>query len=216
MRKIIGLITVSLVLVSCGSSSKKEEPTPDALRQIELDYKLQETSTGRAKQPEWIQTPKLGDKEGSSRDFRYFISESESASKRLALQSAKARATASIAQEIVSFIKNSYGEATQGGEGEEITEYKEEQLAKETQTFIHGAEVVTSFWEKRRYLKEMGATKDATLYKAFALMRIKKDILNKAVDRASKKFLGDIDNPEVKDKASKAIEEAKDAFTNVN
>ena len=62
----------------------------------------------------------------------------------------------------------------------------------------------------------MGATKDATLYKAFALMRIKKDILNKAVDRASKKFLGDIDNPEVKDKASKAIEEAKDAFTNVN
>ncbi len=216
MKNTLILSLAAFLFVSCGSTTKRDEDREDSLNEVELEYKLQETSTGLSKRPEWIQTPKKGDNDGNPRNYRYFVNESESKSKRLALQSAKARASASIAQEIVSFINNSYGEATQGGEGEEITEYKQEQLAKETQTFLHGTEVINTYWEKRKYLKEMGADKDQTIYMAYALVRVNKDTLKEAVDRASKKFLGDVKDPEVKDKASKAIEEAKEAFSNDN
>lgn len=216
MKTLITLTAMSILLVSCSSTTRQDEQREESMRELEIEYKLQETSTGLAKQPDWILSPKSGDEDGSPRTYRYFVNESESKSKRLALQSAKARASATVAQEIVSFIKNSYGEATQGGDGEDITEYKQEQLAKETQTFLHGAEIINTYWEKRKYLKEKGADKDHTIYKAFALVRVNKDTLKEAIERASKKFLSDVKDPEVKDKASKAIEEAKEAFSNAN
>jgi hypothetical protein len=215
MKKFLSLLMVAALVVSCGSSKKEEKPKEES-RKIQIDYKLLETSTGGSTPPAWIQKPSSGDKSKLRKKNRYFINESKHASKRLALRSAEARATARIAQEIAQFMKNTFAEATQGGEGEEVTEYMQEQLAQEAQTFIVGAQVMKTYWEKRRYLESMGAEEDQTVYTAFALIKMDKKSLEKAVRRSRAKLLGEIEDPEVKKKTDKILSDVDEAFSKVD
>ena len=139
---------LSLVsFVGCGSKEKKEvakvvEPSV----QTQPDFVIQEMSA--KKYPKWIATPNKGDKGKFRKKNRYFVNSSEHASKRLCLKSAEARATAHISAEIAQFIKNTYAEATQGGGDEDVSEFMQEQLAQETQSFVVGSRVLKTFWEK--------------------------------------------------------------------
>ena len=212
MKKFLMMLMMGALFVSCGSSDKKEAPKEDDTLKIQVDYKLQETSTGKSTPPEWIQKPSKGDSSKNRKQYRYFVNESEHSSKRLAVRSAEARANARIAQEIAQFMKNTFAEATQGGEEEEVTEYMQEQLAQEAQTFIVGAQVIKTYWEKRRYLEAMGAEEDKTVYTAYALVRMSKKNLEKAVRRSRAKLLGTIEAPEVKKKTDKILKDVDDAF----
>lgn len=216
MKKLMSLIMVAALVASCGSSKKAEPKKEDTSRKIQIDYKLQGTSTGKSTPPEWIQKPSKGDKSKARKKNRYFVNESEHASKRLAVRSAEARATARIAQEIAQFMKNTFAEASQGGEGEEVTEYMQEQLAQEAQTFIVGARVLKTYWEKRKYLESMGAEEDKTVYTAFALVKMSKKDLEKAVRRSRAKLLGEIEDPEVKKKTEKILQDVDEAFAKVD
>lgn len=219
MKKFLSLLAMSAIavlVVSCGSSDKKEQEKPDDTLKIQVDYKLQETSTGRSTPPEWIQMPAKGDKSENRKKYRYFVNESQHSSKRLALRSAEARANARIAQEIAQFMKNTFAEATQGGEEEEVTEYMQEQLAQEAQTFIVGAQVIKTYWEKRRYLESMGAEEDKTVFTAYALVRMSKKNLEKAVRRSRAKLLGTIEAPEVKKKTDKILKDVDEAFNKLD
>jgi hypothetical protein len=215
MKKLLSLVMVAALVASCGSSKKAEAPKKEE-RKIQIDYKLQGTSTGKSTPPEWIQNPPKGDKSKERKKNRYFVNESQHASKRLAVRSAEARATARIAQEIAQFMKNTFAEATQGGEGEDVTEYMQEQLAQEAQTFIVGARVIKTYWEKRKYLESMGADEDKTVYTAFALVKMSKKDLEKAVQRSRAKLLGEIEDPEVKKKTNKILQDVDDAFAKVD
>lgn len=216
MKKIISMIMIAGLVVSCGSSKKEEKPKEEEMRSIQIDYKLQETSTGKTTPPEWIQKPSKGDDSKERKQNRYFVNSSKHTSKRLALRSAEARATARIAQEIAQFMKNTFAEATQGGEGEEVTEYMQEQLAQEAQTFIIGASVVKTYWEKRRYLEAMGAEEDKTEYQAYALVKMSKKNLEKAVRQSRAKLLGEIEDPEVKKKTDKILKDVDNAFSKLD
>ncbi len=214
MKKLLALFMVMALVASCGSSKKETAPKVDDTLKTQPDYKLLETSTGKSTRPEWVLEPSKGDKSKERKKNRYFVNESEHSSKRLAVRSAEARATARIAQEIAQFMKNTFAEATQGGEGEDVTEYMQEQLAQEAQTFIVGARVIKTYWEKRRYLEAMGAEEDKTVYTAYALVKIGKKALEKAVRRSRAKLLGDI-APEVKQKTDKILKDVDKAFTDL-
>lgn len=205
-------ILMGLVLVSCGSSEKKEEPKPTP-RTFQKDYTLMDASAGLT--PEWIEEPTKGDSAKEVKNYRYFVSEGQNKNKRLCVRSAEARASARIAAEIAQFIKNTYGESTQGGGDEEVTEYMEESLAQEAQSFIVGAQVHKSYWEKRRYQQSLGAAQDEVKYTCFALMKMSKKALAKAIKNSTAKLYQNIQDPEVKTKTQKVLKDASDAFNNL-
>ncbi len=217
MKKILSLVMLlSLVsFVGCGSKEKKEvvkvvEPSV----QTQPDFIIQEMSAKNY--PKWIKSPDKGDKSKFRKKNRYFVNSSEHASKRLCLKSAEARATAHVAGEIAQFIKNTYAEATQGGGDEDVSEYMQEQLAQETQAFVVGSRVLRTFWEKRFYKEELGAEEDKRIFSCFALVRISKKNLAKAVKAAQAKLLNGIEDPEVKKKTDKIIGDVAEAFNKVN
>ncbi len=204
MKKIgIVLVVFSMVFVGCSST-----------RTLKKDYDLINASSKRF--PDWVAKPASADSAKNQKNYRYFVSESNGKNKRLCLRSAGARASARIAREIVQFIKNTYAEATQGGEDEEISEYSQEQLAQETQTFVVGARTMKTYWEKRRYKIELGAAKNEVKYACFALVKMSKRNLEKAVRHSRAKFLRSVVDPEVKKKVEKATAKVEKEFSKLN
>ena len=199
--KTTAIILSVLALMAAGCSST---------RKIKKDYTLVDVSSGEY--PEWLTKPSSADEEKKRRKYRYFVSESSAKNKRLCLRSAQGRATTKIAQEIVQFIKNTYAETIQSEESEEASKYAQEELVQETQTHVIGAQVFKNYWEKRRYQMELGATSDETKYSCFALVKIKKSALGKAIEHSRKKFLSSIPNPKLKEKLDKATSEVKENF----
>jgi hypothetical protein len=209
MKKLLMILTVSsLFFVSCGSSEK--DTKKEEVRTFKKDYNLVDASTGVM--PNWIEAPSKGDKSKARKKHRYFVNESAHKSKRLCLKSAEARATARIASEIAQFMKNTFAESTQGGEDEDVTEYMQEQLAQEAQSFIVGARVHRTYWEKRRYLETLGAEEDKTEYNCYALVKMSKKNLEKAVKNSRRKLLQNIEEPEVKQKTDKILKDVSKKF----
>jgi hypothetical protein len=91
----------------------------------------------------------------------------------------------------------------------------EEQLAQESQSFIVGAKTHKTFWEKRKYKEELGAEEDKTEFNCYALVKMTKKDVEEAVKRSRKKLLENLEDPEVKKKAEKALAGAEQAFANL-
>ena len=183
-----------------------------SVRTLKKDYHLIDASSGRF--PSWVENPRAVDTDKEQEKYRYFVSEGGNPNQRLCLRSAETRASSRIAREIVQFIKSTYAEAIQGEAAEEISEYAEEQLAQETQTFVVGTRTAKTYWEKRRYQKELGASRDETRYSCFALVKMDRQSLAKAVRHSRNSFLRSLSDPEVKEKAERATAQVEKAFSN--
>ncbi len=209
------LLVLSLLMglaVSCSSNKKEVVKEPPA-REFKPTYIVRDASNPRV--PEWITEPQAWSKKedsGDAKDFRYFASEITELekNKRLCLKSAEARATARIASEIVQFIKNSYAESTESDSEEFVT--KTDTLAQEIQSFVTGAIVHRTYWEQRSYKQELGADEDATGFVCSALVKINRKTVEKAVERAAKKIVGELENAEIKENAKKALKDAAKKF----
>jgi hypothetical protein len=208
---ILLVTTLIIFLGACSSVQKAEKPTaaPEVERDFKIDYVL--INASEEERPKWLLSPMLSDDSDKRDNHRYFVSEGSHSQKRLCLKSSEARANARIAGEITQFIKNTYSEATQGDE-DDVTSYMQEQLTQEIQSFVVGAQTSRTYWEKRRYEKERGATRNQVKYACFALVRMKKENLNKMIQMARKKILRSIDEPEVKKKTEKAIRDVEKKF----
>ena len=207
---VLSLVTM-LGLVGCASKTteeKKEERT------FKKDYVLMDASAKSF--PNWVDKPSKGDKSKERKKNRYFVNESAHVNKRLCMRSAEARATARIAQEIAQFMKNSYGEATQGGADEDVTEFMEEQLATESQAFIVGSSILKTYSEKRGYKEALGAEEDMKKFHCFALVKMSKKSLEKAVKASRAKLLGEIEDPEVKKKTGAALVDVAKKFSDLD
>lgn len=219
MKLVTGILMVSaLTLVGCSSAKKadmSEEQVAKSEKEIKTeapDYVIMEAS--QPTRPAWILDPMLGDEVKERKKSRYFVNESKNVNQRLCVRSAEARATSQISREIAQFMKNSYTEATQN-EGDDATEYMEEQLAQESQTFLVGTKSLKTFWEKRRSKEELGAEEDKTEYTCYALVKMTKKDVEEAVKRSRRKLLDNLGDPEVKKKAEKALDGAEKAFANL-
>ncbi len=215
MKKIITLsLATTLVFASCANNSKKEEDKAPvaADRVFKLDYELVDASDKQL--PEWLKDPSKVEKSSDERKKnRYFINESSNESQRLCEKSAEARATAHIAAEIAQFMKNAYAEATQGGGADEdVSEYMQEKLGQEAQSFLVGVTMMKKYWEKRNYKEALGAEEDKVKYYCYAVVRMSKKDVEKAVERSRAKLLGEIPTPEVKVKTNEILKEVSEKF----
>ena len=202
---VVAALSFSLLMTSC-SSTKKKEPRKFAKK----TYKLLDASLPNL--PEWFEEPSArGSKKELKNNF-YFVSESSNRSKRLCLKSAQARATAEVAAEISQFVKNSYAESTQDDADEGVTEYMEETLGQETQAFVVGARVVKKYWEQRGYSKELGAPKNYETYNCYALVKMTKKQLQKAIKNSTAKLYNHIQDPEVKENTKKVLKDIEKKF----
>ena len=211
-------LIATLAVVGCSSNKSKDDvetPNLNPERTFKVDYDLVEASDKQL--PDWIKDPSKAEKLSSERKkFRYFVNESSNDSQRLCEKSAEARATAHIAAEIAQFMKNSYAEATQAGASEEVSEYMQEQLAQEAQSFIVGASIVKKYWEKRSYKEALGASEDKVKFYCYAAVKMSKKDLEKAIDRSKAKLLGEIPEPEVKVKTNAALKDVAKKFSDLD
>ncbi len=223
MKKLLSVVILaSLVsMVACSSNKKKsteenlDEPSePQEARTFKPDFEVMDASEKII--PEWIKVPSKVDREDLRENHRYFVNESNNKNQRLCEKSAEARASAQVASEITQFIKNSYAEATQGGENEEVSQYMQEQLAQETQAFVVGASLRKKYWEKRSYKVSLGAVSDEVKYYCYAVIRMTKKDLEKATDMARLKLLQSIKAPEVKKKTEDALKDVAKKFSELD
>ncbi len=220
LKKLCPLTIASLLslLVSCSSSDKVEETPPpppkEEGRKFHKSFVLMNASLPEV--PGWIEEPQTVDSGDAQKKNRYFVAEGTHRSRRLCLRSAQARSAAKVATEIAQFIKNTYAEATQGGDDEEVTSYIQDNLAQETQSFVVGAQVMKTYWEKRSYKVSLGAEEDKIEYSCYALVRMEKKHLEKAIQDSRNKLLKSISNPEVKQKTEKILSDISDKFDQQN
>lgn len=207
---VLGAFVISLV--ACSSSSKVEKPKPVA-REFKKTYVVIDASSKFY--PAWVEDTKEFDAADERKKNRYFLAEGNHKSKRLCLRSAEARSTVKVASEIAQFIKNTYAEATQGGDEEEVSSYIQDNLAQETQSFVVGAQVIKTYWENRRYKQDMGAEMDKVENTCFALVKMSKVHLAKAINHSRAKLLKSISNPEVKKKTEAILKDVSDKFNQV-
>ncbi|GHU00418.1 hypothetical protein FACS1894186_0910 [Alphaproteobacteria bacterium] len=163
--------------------------------------------------PDWVALPEAAATGKDAEKFRYFADHSDNAVQRLCEQGAQARATAKIAAEIAAFITHNYAEATEN-DGTTPQVYTQEALAKQVQTHVVGSQVAATYWEKRAYLKDKGAAEDKKEYACFAVMRIERSLLDKAVNAGISKFVQGISNAGAKEKALANLTAASPAFVN--
>lgn len=209
------MLVTLLGLASCGSSKPKAdaeiiEPLEPA-RTAKKDYEVLDFSD--ASTPTWVKHPSQIDPEDERSKNRYFISEASHTDQRLCIKSSEVRATARIASEIAQFMKNSYSEATQGGGDEKVSEYMQEQLAQDAESFLVGAQVSKTYWEKRKYQEKLGAPEDKTKFYCYSLVKMDKKQLETAIKKSSDKLLSGVKNPEVKKKTEKILKEVGNKFT---
>lgn len=203
MKKNVVAVASLVLLAACASGPKE--------RTFKKQYEVIDASTKSI--PDWIENPVKAEKVAKDKkNYRYFVNESSHASKRLCEKSAETRATAHIAAEIAQFMKNTYSEATQGGAEEEVTEYMQEQLASNAQGFLVGTAFVAKYWEQRAYKEALGAEEDSKSFYCYAVVKMSKKDIEKAVERSKAKLLGAIEDPEVKKKTNEQLKDVSKAF----
>jgi hypothetical protein len=205
MRILFMLLSIG-ILVGCSS------------RSFERDYKVVDASHEDI--PEWIEDLDewLDDEEDDYKKNRYYIYTTEAKNSRsTACEIAKARTASSVAAEISTFIKQSFAQSKHGDptiKNAKLSEYIQDDLAKEVQAFIVGAQNYKTYWEKRRFLKEEGAKKDWDGWTCSNLIKISKANLKKAFERSEKKLATKSD-PKLKETIQRIMKEASEAYTKI-
>ncbi|MCO4793856.1 MAG: LPP20 family lipoprotein [Bacteriovoracaceae bacterium] len=221
MKKLSSLIILSAILATGCSSTKKEAmPEEREHENIKRDYEVRDASSNS--RPGWVEDAEVW-ANGHGKDikkFRFFSFETEpKVSRSISCNIAKANARADIAGEIATFIDKSLATTTEGNANidennphiESLKQYVENTLAEKVQALIHGAAVVKTYWEKRKYLKKKGAKKDFTGWTCAVFLRMPNGRLQSAIEEAAN-FVVKKADPEIKAKVKKAMNDASNNF----
>ena len=187
-------------------------------RKLEKDYKVVDASSEDI--PEWVSNLDewIEDEEKDAKDHKYYIYTTEAKNSRAtACEIAKARSASNIAAEISTFIKQSLAQSKTGDptlKNKKLAEYVQDDLAKEVQAFVVGAQNYKEYWEKKRFLKEKGAEKDWDGYTCTSLVKISKKLLKNAFDRSEKVLVQKSDS-NLKDVVKNIMQDASKAYTNL-
>lgn len=183
MNKKITLLAFATILASCSSKFKP-------------DYVIIEAS--QDKKPVWINdlSKYEKNKNNDSQKYKYFISESESINKRLCEQSAVANVNKKISAEISNEINNTFTSSAEVQENNDILieDYKKENMTSLVRNKLSGVEIKESYWEKRKYITELGAEKEKLVYICYQLARVKKDFHDKIINEMVNKKITEIKN----------------------
>ncbi len=217
------LMTVSLIafLMGCSSTKKEHSPEERENEDIERDYLVKDASSKI--RPGWVEDSEIWAKEYGKdiKKYRFFSYETEpKRSRGISCKIAKANARADIAGEIRTFIDQTLAISKEGAAGIDendpdvkgMREFVENTLVEKIQALIHGASVVKTYWEKRRYMKDRGAKRDFTAWTCAVFIRMPNARLNKAIDEAARHVINNVDDAGTKAKVQKALENASREF----
>ncbi|MBR1778169.1 MAG: hypothetical protein IJ752_06260 [Alphaproteobacteria bacterium] len=170
------------------------------------DYVVKDASESSA--PSWTVQSKAHKVDSSSeaKEHRYFVNDAHNVNQRLCLKAAETRATQKVASEVAQEIMSRFEEKSQSEDDTASTKLKDK-LEQNIQVNLHGVAVAGKYWEKRSYLKEMGAEKDYTSYKCDVVVRIKKSALAEAIEAYKAKTMKTLAGEE-----KKAMTEAVDSY----
>ncbi|OPZ78408.1 MAG: hypothetical protein BWY78_00603 [Alphaproteobacteria bacterium ADurb.Bin438] len=196
MKKLLSLLFVIGLVSSCSSFNR--------------DYEVIDASIDS--KPDWTHDVKeIDDYDDISEKYYLFSGESENISKKLCETGARVDADKKLGAYISQFIKNTYAESLQNS-GEMMDTYSEEAMAKNVETKVIGSMSVASYWEKRAYLKDLGAMEDKSLFYCYVVKKIDKDLVDKMLKSSVDKFVNGFNNQKAKEKALQALEDIDDSF----
>jgi hypothetical protein len=204
--KYITLALFTIILASCSS------------RKLQKDYIVVDSSHQDV--PEWVEDLDewIDDTDDDAKRSRYYIYTSDPKNDRqISCELADARAKNQVAGEVSTFIKQNLASTISGdpkARKEKLDQYVEETLVKDVQANLVGVQTVKTYWEKRRFQKELGAKKNKDAYTCTKLIRVSKKNLKKLfkiayqkLDNKSKK------SQELQAKLKAAIDKAEKAYT---
>ncbi len=208
-------------LIACSSTKKEAELEEREHEEIQRDYVVSEASS--LTRPGWIEDPILWSQEYGKEveKYRFFSYETEpKVSRKIACDLAKAQVRADIAGEISTFIDRQLGTSMEGVSSVDqnnpdlkaLKEYTESTLVEKTKAFVHGASVVKTYWEKRRYQQELGAQKDFMAFTCAVYVRMDAQKLANAVDVAARAIMERAEKTSLKDNVKQALENASEDF----
>ncbi|MFT6630229.1 MAG: Mn-dependent DtxR family transcriptional regulator [Bacteriovoracaceae bacterium] len=192
--------------------------TSSCSRTLERDYKVVDAS--HQELPEWVEDlDEWLDDEEDSDDFkenRYYIYSSEAKNDRdTACKIAHANSASSVAAEISTFIKESFAQSKHGDPSKtdkKLAEYIQNDLYKEVKTTVTGAQEYKKYWEKRRFLKDEGATKNWDGFVCTSLIKIPKKMLKVAFKRTEDALAQKAD-AKAKETVQKIMQQATEDYT---
>ena len=215
------LLGLSLLVTSCGSTKKERMVEDEENEDIEREFVVKNASSKY--RPGWIEDAEVWAK-GHDIDtgtFRYFSFETEpKVGRGVACNIAKANVRADIAAEISTFIDKQFASVVEGNSSidennpdvKALKEYVENSLVEKVKSLIHGASVVKTYWEKRKYEEDRGAKRDFTAWTCAVFVRMKSDRLDKSVNDAAALVMERAKNENLKDKLNQSLARASENF----
>jgi hypothetical protein len=210
------LMSLLLGLVSCSSTKNELDRDLDEKDNdnIEREYKVSNASSNY--RPGWIEDAEIWAKKygKDTKKHRYFSYESTpKVDREIACSFATAKVKSKIAGEITTFIEQKLASSKEGRasidesnpDTQPLTEYIENTLAQKTVALIHGAATIKTYWEKRKYKKDMGAKRDYTGYSCGILVRMSSDRLASLIRKAAQGIEKQAEKREVKDNVKNAL-----------
>lgn len=201
MKYLIILNLLLVFLVSCSS------------RKLQKDYVVVDSSHQDV--PEWVEDLDewIEDEEKNKNRYRYFTYTSDPKNDRqISCDLASARAGTYIAGEISQTIKQnieSFKNGDPNSKNEKLDQYVEEKLSKVIQAKLVGVKTYKTYWEKRRFQKELGAKKNKDAYTCTKLLKVPKSDMKKMFAVAYKNLDKMAKNDVQKDVVKKAIEKSE-------
>jgi hypothetical protein len=210
-----------LALLTIGCSSTKDDVADKKHEDIERNYKVRDASSNY--RPGWIVNANLWAKKNNMNvsTTRYFSFETgPKVDRDIACNMAKANAKVDIAGEISSYIEKTLTSRQEGDafidennpEDKKLLHFVSNVLTERIQSQLHGVAVGKTYWEKRTYEKDLGAKKDFTAYTCAVFIKINKDVLAEAVEKASKRVVKEASKSGKDKQVERILQDAPDGF----
>ena len=177
----LGLFLILVLTASCGSSLKERGAHDQEHEHIKKEYVVVDASSNY--RPGWIEDATLWARrqglEGAK--YRYFSFETApKVDRSMACNLAKANLRADIAGEISTsierkldaFMEGQTSVSDQQADVAPLKEYASLSLKEKLQGEVAGSEIVKTYWEKRRYKKDLGSQKDFSAWTCGVFVRM--------------------------------------------
>jgi inner membrane protein len=169
--------------------------------------------------PEWVENLNewIDNEVEKPKKYKFYTYTTEAKNSRaIACEIAQARIDNKIAAEVATFIKQSFAHTRHGDPTKKkgkLTEYVQDDLAKEVQAHINGVNYIKEYWEKRKFDKELGAKKNWTGFTCTKLARVSKTRMKKLFKKADALMKKNSSSDKAsKEHIEKVLENAAKAF----
>ncbi|TDJ03628.1 MAG: hypothetical protein E2O68_09810 [Deltaproteobacteria bacterium] len=214
-------ISLLALLITIGCSSTKDDVADKKHEDLEKNYKVRDASSNY--RPGWIVNANLWAKKNGVdvTKYRYFSFETgPKVDRDIACNMAKANSKVDIAGEISSYIEKELLSRQEGDafidenspEDKKLLHFVSNVLVERIQSNLHGVAIGKTYWEKRSYEKDLGAKKDFTAYTCAVFVKINKDALAEAVEKASKRVVKEARKSGKDKQVERILKDAPDGF----